>query len=73
MISVIKFGAFKATVRFDADISMYRGEFVELKGGADFYAPNLVELLKEGETILRILLEFAEEIGIDIRKSFPAH
>ena len=72
MITVAKFGNFEATISFDSDISMYRGEFIVLNGGADFYAENLDDLLKEGEKSLRVLLEYAEEVGVNIRP-IPAH
>ena len=73
MINSLKFGEFEARISFDPDISMYRGEFIGLNGGADFYASSVEGLLREGSISLRVLLEYAEEVGVDIRKNFPAH
>ena len=67
----MKFGDVEATINFDEDISMFRGEFTGPKGGADFYAANLELLRKEGEISLKILLDFADEkdihLGVNLR------
>ena len=39
---------FKAVIQFDPAIDMFRGEFVGLNGGADFYAPDVAGLKREG-------------------------
>lgn len=48
-MSVMRFGNVEATIKFDEDISMFRGEFFGMKGGKDFYAASLDQLRKEGE------------------------
>lgn len=70
MKNVMKFGEYEAVISFDPEIAMFRGEFVGLNGGADFYADNIKKLRKEGETSLRLFLEFAEEKKIEARKRF---
>ena len=40
MKNVMQFGEYEAAISFDPDISMFRGEFVGLNGGADFYADS---------------------------------
>ena len=32
---------YRAVIQFDPDIDLFRGEFVGLNGGADFYAPDV--------------------------------
>jgi predicted HicB family RNase H-like nuclease len=49
---------------------MFRGEFVGLNGGADFYAKDVDGLKHEGEVSLRVFLEACEQRGIDPRKHF---
>jgi predicted HicB family RNase H-like nuclease len=47
---------------------MFRGEFIGLNGGADFYADSIKNLRKEGKSSLRVFLDFAAEKGIAPRK-----
>lgn len=54
----------RSAIQFDAEIGMFRGEFLDLNDGADFYADSMKGLRKEGETSLRIFLEMCEEKGI---------
>ncbi len=49
---------------------MFRGEFVGLNGGADFYAADVEGLRHEGETSLRVFLEACKRRGIEPRKQF---
>ena len=60
----------QAVISFDADLQMFRGEFVGLNGGADFYAKDVDGLRREGEISLRIFLEACTEDGVDPRKHF---
>lgn len=60
----------EAVISFDADLQMFRGEFVGLNGGADFYAKDVDGLRREGEISLRIFLEACTEDGVDPRKHF---
>jgi len=54
----------KAVISFDPDIGMFRGEFLGLSGGADFYATDVQGLLNEGRTSLKVYLQACEERGI---------
>ena len=64
MISQMEIDGICATVIFDPDISLYRGEIRFSKCGCDFYAGTLDELRIEGKTSLHVLCEFAEEKGL---------
>ncbi|MBV6497139.1 MAG: hypothetical protein JFAIHJKO_02276 [Pyrinomonadaceae bacterium] len=66
----MKFGKYEAVISFDPDISMFRGEFIGLNGGADFYADSIAKLRKEGEISLRVFLDFAKEKNIEPMKRF---
>lgn len=60
----------QAVISYDPDISQFREEFVELKGGADFHAADVDALRQEGEISLRVFLEMCREKGIEPRRSF---
>ena len=49
---------YKAIIKYNPEIDMFRGEFTSLNGGADFYATNIAGLRKEGETSLKVLAAF---------------
>jgi len=44
----------KAVITFDPEMQMFRGEFLGLNGGADFYAKDVKGLLREGKISLRV-------------------
>lgn len=68
--NVMKIGGHAAVVSFDPDIEMFRGEFVGLNGGADFYATTVNGLKVEGARSLREFLAVCAERGIDPVKKF---
>ena len=41
MKNVLKFGDYDSVISFDPEIQMFRGEFIGLNGGADFYADSI--------------------------------
>jgi predicted HicB family RNase H-like nuclease len=66
----MKFDDYLAVINYDPDIDMFRGEFVLLSGGADFYAKDIAGLRQEGEKSLKVYLEMCKEEGIEPKKSF---
>ncbi|HEY2865667.1 MAG TPA: type II toxin-antitoxin system HicB family antitoxin [Pyrinomonadaceae bacterium] len=68
MKNVMKFGEYEAVISFDPDIQKFRGEFVGLNGGADFYADSIESLRREGEISLRVFLDYAAEKDIPPKK-----
>jgi predicted HicB family RNase H-like nuclease len=54
----------KAVIAFDPEINMFRGEFVGLNGGADFYSTGIYGLRREGETSLKVFLDMYAEEGV---------
>jgi len=61
---------YKAVVAYDPDIEMFRGEFLGLNGGADFYAEDVNGLKREGAISLKVFLDMCREDGVEPRKKF---
>ncbi|GAA3671146.1 MULTISPECIES: type II toxin-antitoxin system HicB family antitoxin [Acetobacter] len=64
MNNVVEIGGHRAVIPFDPEIGMFRGEFLGLNGGADFYADSVGGLQKEGKASLGMFLEMCAEKGI---------
>ena len=63
-------GGYQAAIQFDPDIEMFRGEFVDLNGGADFYARDIAGLRREGVASLKVFLDMCREDGAEPRRQF---
>ena len=70
MMNVLEFNGVKATIAFDPEINMFRGEFIGLNGGADFYASDIEGLRREGAVSLKVFLEMCAEEGVNPYKKF---
>ncbi len=70
MNNVLKINGHTAVIIFDPDIEMFRGEFIGLNGGADFYAYSVEELKKEGAISLSVFLDECKKDGIPPYKSY---
>jgi len=70
MINTIIINGHRAVVSLDAELGMLRGEFIELNGGADFYADSLPALVAEGECSLAVFLEVCRENDIEPKRHF---
>lgn len=70
MNNILEIKGHKAVIVFDPDTELFRGEFIDLNGGADFYGTDVISLKKEGEISLRIFLEECEKRGIKPKKQF---
>ena len=70
MMNLMDIDGYKATIKYDPEIEMFRGEFIGLNGGADFYASNIADLKKEGSISLKVFLKACEERKIDPRKEY---
>lgn len=69
-MNTLEIDGHKAVVLFDPEINMFRGEFLGLTGGADFYADSVEGLRHEGSISLRTFLETCHERGIEPYRSF---
>ena len=70
MMNVMRVRGYTAVIQYDPEIEMFRGEFVGLNGGADFYARDIESLKKEAEKSLETFLEACEERGIEPTKRY---
>lgn len=70
MKNMMKIDGHQAVIVFDPEIEMFRGEFVGLNGGADFYAADVAGLQREGALSLALFLKNCAEKGIEPLKSF---
>ena len=70
MMNLMKIEDYRAIIQYDPEIEMFRGEFIGLNGGADFYAKDINGLYKEGAISLKVFLEACEARGIEPRKGY---
>lgn len=70
MNNIMKINGHQAVIVFDPEIELFRGEFVGLNGGADFYASDVAGLQREGAISLAVFLKACKEKGIEPLKSF---
>ena len=70
MKNLMEISGYKAVIAYDPETNLFRGEFIDLNGGADFYATDVESLRHEGQTSLKVFLDMYREDGIEPRKSF---
>jgi predicted HicB family RNase H-like nuclease len=70
MISIMEIDGYKAVIKYDPEIGLFRGEFLGLNGGADFYASSVEGLRKEGRKSLKVFLKMCAEDGVNPRRKF---
>ena len=69
-MNVMTVDGFQATIEFDPDLDLFRGEILGLNGGADFYGKNPKELRTEFKRSLQVFLEACTEKGIEPKRHF---
>ena len=69
-MNVMTIEDYHATIEFEPDLDMFRGEILGLSGGADFYGKNPKELRAEFKRSLNIFLEVCAEKGVEPRRNF---
>jgi predicted HicB family RNase H-like nuclease len=69
-MNTMTINGYPAVIAFDPNRQLFRGEFVNLNGGADFYAADVAGLKREGEISLRVFLRACKRHGIAPRKQF---
>ena len=70
MMNMITIGGYRAVIQYDPDIEMFRGEFIGINGGADFYAGDVPGLKREGAKSLQVFLDMCREDGVEPRRQF---
>ncbi len=66
MQNFITINNYSAVITFDPETKMFQGKFINLNGGADFYASSVQELFYEGKVSLKSYLEVCKEQDINI-------
>ena len=69
-MNLMKINGVNAVITYDPEIEMFRGEFVELNGSADFYAKDIENLKKEGAISLKVFLDACKKRNIQPRKQY---
>lgn len=64
-LNIMNFGDFGALISYDASLMSFRGEFIGLNGGADFYGKSVTELKVEGENSLNAFIDECKKRQID--------
>jgi|SRR5450830_666047 predicted HicB family RNase H-like nuclease len=70
MKNVMEINGYKALIVFDPDTNLFRGEFIDLNGGADFYTADVKSLQREGATSLKVFLDMCREDGVEPLKRY---
>jgi predicted HicB family RNase H-like nuclease len=68
MMNVMEIEGYRAVIKYDPEIEMFRGEFIGINGSADFYAGDIEGLKREGAISLKVFLQMCEEDGVEPRK-----
>lgn len=70
MMNTMTIDGYKAVIKYDPILDTFRGEFIGLNGGADFYGTDIQELKKEGRLSLTSFLDLCESEGIQPHKEY---
>jgi predicted HicB family RNase H-like nuclease len=70
MMTLMIIDGYKAIIQYDPGLDKFRGEFIGLNGGADFYATTIEALKKEGNASLKVFLKMCEEEEISPLKEY---
>lgn len=70
MINQMTISGVNAVITYDPDCDFFRGEFIGLNGGADFYASDIAGLKREGEISLKVFMEACQEDGVEPFKTY---
>jgi predicted HicB family RNase H-like nuclease len=68
-MNVMTVDDYRATIEYDPELDLFRGEILGLNGGADFYGKNPKELRSEFKRSLQVFLEVCAEKGIEPKRS----
>lgn len=70
MMNILEIDGHKAIIKYDPELDMFRGEFIGLNGGADFYATTIQDLKKEARQSLKAFLETCKEEDLQPYKQY---
>jgi predicted HicB family RNase H-like nuclease len=69
MMNLMDINGFRAVIKYDPEIEMFRGEFIGLNGSADFYADNIKKLKKEGTILLKSFLKLVRNVTLNPKRN----
>ncbi|MCA9445935.1 MAG: type II toxin-antitoxin system HicB family antitoxin [Candidatus Omnitrophica bacterium] len=69
MPNTIEIDGFEAAINYDSDLKMFRGEFLGMNGGVDFYARDSEDLEKEALLSLKVFFQMCQEDGVKPQKT----
>ena len=69
-MNVMTVDGYHASIDYDPELDLFRGEILGLSGGADFYGKNPRELRAEFKKSLKVFLDVCQEKGIEPRRHF---
>lgn len=70
MQNIMMINEHKAIIQYGPELRMFRGEFMGLNGGADFYGDSIAALEREGVQSLQSFFEVCQENNIEPYKGF---
>ncbi len=70
MKNLMEIDGYKALIAFDPETNLFRGEFIDIDGGADFQAADVKSLRREGRISLKVFLDMCREDGAEPRKNY---
>jgi predicted HicB family RNase H-like nuclease len=69
-MNTMNIDGYRAVIQYDPEIEMFRGEFIGINGGADFYALEIEGLRKEGRISLNTFIDMCREDGVEPKKEY---
>ena len=72
-LNTLLINSYQAVISFSPELNLFRGEFVNLNGGADFFSKDVDGLYREGKVSLAIFLEACKKNGVPARKKFSGN
>lgn len=70
MMNTMEINGYRAVIQYDPEIELFRGEFIGINGGADFYAGDIDGLRQEGKASLKVFLDMCQEDGVEPHKEY---
>jgi predicted HicB family RNase H-like nuclease len=69
-MNLMSVNGYQATIEFDPELDLFRGEILGLNGGADFYGKSPKELRAEFKRSLQTFLDVCAEKGIEPKRNY---
>ncbi|NDD13056.1 MAG: type II toxin-antitoxin system HicB family antitoxin [Betaproteobacteria bacterium] len=69
-MNLMSVNGYQATIEFDPELDLFRGEILGLNGGADFYGKSPKELRAEFKRSLQTFLDVCAEKEIEPKRNY---